>query len=248
MTAEEKQQWRDRLEAWLAAQDAADAAQENEGGAPSKSDSTSTVDSLPSSETATPDLYAFYESLVALRAEVRTGNRKVAEVLTRFQTQFTDLSASLEDTFAEQSCKPDQMGSNPEDRTLTQSQIEQLIEVLESLNRMLKRAEEPLDSANFWSQLNGKALQAREQRLELLREGLRILRAKTQTFQESIELETLAAHDRPFDPECMVAIDFAEEAGDFAPRVLEVIQNGYFHQGKLVQVAKVKVLRPQRSQ
>ncbi len=254
MTPEYKQMLRDKLEAWFEEQDElleeADDEFENDEDADEDVEADDSANEADDSddekevvEQPIPDLYTFYESLVALKTEVRAGNRKVADAFNAFSKKIELLEESVniprQQTVVTSTPRHDTL-------ELQTSQLNHLIEVGESLERLTLAAGKPFAEVTFWQQINGSALTTANKRLDTLFEGAKIIHEKTEMFLTSLGLEKIQAKDQAFDPDTMIAVDFIEESGDFAPRVAEVIKNGFRRKGSLIRHAHVKVIRAKK--
>jgi molecular chaperone GrpE (heat shock protein) len=186
--------------------------------------------------TEVPDLFTFYEQLVAANAEARKSNRRTAEAITqwgetlaRFDSALSPLRETITALTAAQP-KPDQM---------SRSHCLLLLELLDRLDRIARAFASPEPSRSWW---RGSDLGWR-QRWESQRQALNIVISHLGLILQQQGVTRMESVNKPFNPVTMAAVAVAPDPVRPDNTVLEELAPGYQRHGELLRPAQVKVCR-----
>lgn len=115
------------------------------------------------------------------------------------------------------------------EREREEVRVQALAELLRSVLEVVDNLERALES-----QASG----------EDLRLGIEMILKQVKDLNRAYEVEEIDALDRPFDPSLHDAVARREDPGVSVPTVVEELQRGYLHKGRLLRPARVMVAVP----
>ncbi|MGR3218628.1 MAG: nucleotide exchange factor GrpE [Candidatus Anammoxibacter sp.] len=181
----------------------------------------------------TPDIYSFYEELSVLANEMRRGNRKSSESLSRFDNSVEELLNGVNDIKSRLALL--ESDKNKERSTDPKQLIMSLVEIAERMGRMGRAIDAPSRKGLFGFR------NERKQSLENIKKGIDILVSHMESLLQKEGVERIKTVGSRFDPAKMIAV--AAETIDNIPVnfVAEEISRGYMFDGNVVKFAEVKV-------
>jgi molecular chaperone GrpE (heat shock protein) len=192
------------------------------------------------SEQEAPDLYSFFETLCALRADVTKSSRRSHETFTRFGETLEDFQRMLREL-------SDRLAAERRERgRLEQEARKQFLapcaQMLERLDRLGQKLAQPPRTNLFSARKRWAAAWASfEQGFHLLREHFAML-------LRDAGIVTMETVSQRFDPSRMKAV--AVEPNDQLPHntVIEELAAGYLYNDEVLKFAEVKIAINQGSQ
>ncbi|MGR3317540.1 MAG: nucleotide exchange factor GrpE [Candidatus Anammoxibacter sp.] len=181
----------------------------------------------------TPDIYSFYEELSVLANEMRRGNRKNSESLSRFDNsieEFLNCVSDIKNRLALlESDKSKERSTDPKQLIMS------LVEIAERMSRMEKAIVAPPKKGFLGLRKEWK------QSLENIKTGIAILVSHVESLLQKEGVERIKTAGSRFDPAKMIAV--AAETIDDIPVnfVAEEISQGYVFNGNVLKFAEVKV-------
>ena len=186
-------------------------------------------------ETEAPDLYSLYEQFVAFRNESRTGNRKSAEVFSRFGESLANFDGELK-RLREQGSRIDTAQS---DKTaLPRPQCLALVEMLDRMLRLRAAlARRPAETRLAWFRPNA----AWKAAWENVAQGFAIVTVHLEKLLENAGVRPISTLGEPFDPIAMVAVAIVSSPGRPENAVMEEVSRGYRWRDEVLRPAEVKI-------
>ena len=181
----------------------------------------------------TPDIYSFYEELSVLANEMRRGNRKNSEALSRFDNSIEEFLNCVSDIKGRlallESDKSKERSSDPKHLIMS------LVEIAERMSRMGRAIAAPSRKGLFGGRNEWK------QSLGNIKKGIAILVSHVESLLQKEGVERIKTAGSRFDPAKMIAV--AAETIDDIPVnfVAEEISRGYMFNGNVLKFAEVKV-------
>jgi molecular chaperone GrpE (heat shock protein) len=187
--------------------------------------------------TDAPDLYSLYEELTALRNESRQGNRKAAEVFSRFDEslgRFQDEIRRLPDQLSRLESTPGNQAALPRSFLLA---LVELVDRMHRLGAALERSPQPRRFA-FWSP-DGRWRKAWAN----WQHGFSILVTHFEKLLEQAGVQRLDTVGTPFDPVTMFAVATIAPNGRPLNVVVEEVAPGYRWRDEVLRAAEVKITK-----
>jgi hypothetical protein len=187
-----------------------------------------TLDDAP-----TPDLYAFFEALCALRSDVSKSSRRSHETFVRFSETLEGFEGTLREL-------SDRLSAERRERASSEQAAQKRFllpyaELLERLNRLAQKLAQPPQPGFFSARRQWAAAWASfEQGFVLLREHFELLLRDAGI----VAMETVGLG---FDPTRMKAVAVEENASLPHNTVIEEITAGYLHKDEVLKFAEVKI-------
>jgi len=202
------------------------------GGANSGEDAPSMA-AAPLNDAPTPDLYAFFEALCALRSDVSKSSRRSHETFVRFGETLEGFEGMLRELSDRLSAERRERGSS--EQAAQKRFLMPYAEMLERLNRLAQKLAQPPRASLFSARRQWAAAWASfEQGFVLLREHFELLlRDAGVVAMETVGLE--------FDPARMKAVAVEENASLPHNTVIEEMAAGYLHKDEVLKFAEVKI-------
>jgi hypothetical protein len=188
-------------------------------------------------QTEAPDLYSLYEELTALRNETRKGNRKSAEVLSRFDESL----GRFQDEIGRLGEQLGRIESAPRDRAeLPRSYFLALVELVDRMHRLGAAFERPprpgwlafLSPDGPWRKAWAN-----------LQHGFSILFTHFEKLLEQAGVQRLNTLGTTFDPVTMIAVATTTPDGRPLNVVVEEVVPGYRWRDELLRPAEVKITK-----
>jgi len=186
-----------------------------------------------------PDLYSLYEELTALRNETRQGNRKSAEVFSRFDEslgRFQDEIRRLPEQLSRIESVPGDKAALPRSFLLA---LVELVDRMHRLRAALDRSPQPRRFA-FWSP-DGPWRKAWAN----WQHGFSILVTHFEKLLEQAGVQRLNTVGTPFDPVTMFAVATIAPNGRPLNVVVEEVAPGYRWRDEVLRAAEVKITKPE---
>jgi hypothetical protein len=187
----------------------------------------------------TPDLYSFYEQLVAANTETRKANRRTAEALSqwgealaRFEGSLTPLRESVAQL----------AGAQPKEGRMSRAHCLVLVEWLDRLHRIARAFQSPPAPKTSWWGGSGSDAAWRKA-WETQRQAFGILVSHVEELLKKEGVTRLDTLGQPFDPAVMTAVAAEPDATRPPQTVIEELAAGYRRHGELLRPAQVKVTR-----
>ncbi|MFO7495578.1 MAG: nucleotide exchange factor GrpE [Desulfobacterales bacterium] len=180
-----------------------------------------------------PDLYAFYEALCVVRAEVRHQARRSHDSLTRFGDTLAAFEGLLR-TLNARVVQIDGERGGLDDAGL-HALLLSLVELFERFKRIQSRLRIPPATGWFVPHRRWSAAWS------ALREGFDILNDHFQQLLQNQGVTVIACEGRPFDPTLMKAVAVRQTASVPANTVLSQLTGGYSYRGRVLKFAEVKI-------
>lgn len=180
-----------------------------------------------------PDIYTFYETLAALRHEVRQGNRKTADAFSQFGDSLGAFDSELK-RLREQGSGANNVSDSAKALRLP------LVEMADRIHRLRDSFKNVPSKKGSWFaqraiELWRKAWGEREQAAQLLVD-------QAASILSAAGLTPIPALGQAFDPARMTAVARDEAASPTESLVVvEEITRGYFYKDELVRLAEVRV-------
>ncbi len=195
-------------------------------------------------EESVPDIYTFYESLAALRHEVRKANRRTAEALSQFGEGLSEFDTELKNLRRQrQEHKP--QTTSGESTRIPSAILLALIEFTDRLDRLDHSFQEKPSSPKKW--FNRGSLTTWNTAWEERQTASAALLDKMQALLESAGLKPIPTDGCTFDPSLMTAVardDGQSNQGEGSVLVVaEEIARGYLYHETVIRLAEVRVRR-----
>ncbi len=187
-----------------------------------------------------PDIYTFYETLAALRHEIRQGNRRTVEAYSQVTEALTHFDGELKWLRNQRESEAKHAPSSGQASDPSPAWLLQIVELADRIKRLRKSFGERPNPFSGWFASKGNAewegaWEERETACALLADQIEGLLA-------SIGLTPIPAQGCPFDPKQMIALGREAHTGtETSLVVIEEIIRGYTHQNRVVRLAEVRV-------
>jgi len=188
-------------------------------------------------QTDAPDLYSLYEELTALRNETRKGNRKSAEVFSRFGESlghFQNEIVRLGEQLNRFESTPDAKAALPRSYFLA------LVELVDRMHRLGAAFERP-PQPGFFSFLSSD--RPWRKAWANLQHGFTILVTHFEKLLEQAGVERLKTVGTTFDPISMLAVATIAPNGHPLNVVVEEVAPGYRWHDEVLRPAEVKITK-----
>lgn len=188
-------------------------------------------------QTDAPDLYSLFEELTALRNETRKGNRKSAEVLSRFGESLDHFQDQIR-RLGEQLNRIESAAGN--EAALPRSYFLALVELVDRVHRLEAAFERPPQLGRF-AFLRPSA--PWEKAWANWQHGFSILVAHFEKLLEQAGVQRLKTMGTTFDPATMLAVETIVPNGRPLNMVVEEVAPGYRWHGEVLRPAEVKITK-----
>ncbi len=184
-----------------------------------------------------PDLYSLYEELTALRNETRKGNRKSAEIFSRFGENL----GSFQDEIRRLSEQLNRIESEPGAKTaLPRSYFLALIELVDRMHRLGAALERPPRPGRFAFLSKDDAWRKAWANWQ---QGFSILITHFEKLLEQVGVQRMNTAGTTFDPLTMIAVATSAPSGQAPNVVVEEISPGYRWRDEVLRPAEVKITK-----
>jgi molecular chaperone GrpE (heat shock protein) len=183
-----------------------------------------------------PDLYSLYEELTALRSETRKGNRKSAEVFSRF----SDSLGHFQEEIGQLSGQLNRIESAGNESAMPRSHFLALVEILDRMHRLelaFERAPRPSRFAFLNGDVPWRKAWANWQ------QGFSILVAHFENLLGQAGIKRLNTLGAAFDPTTMQAVATVPADGQPANVVVEEVASGFRWGDAVLRPAEVKITK-----
>ena len=178
-----------------------------------------------------PDLYSFYQELVALRGEQRTGNRKNAQAFTQFSQALGVLEQRLKELKEAAPEQPVASGSTDVPDRFCMG----LAMVYDRIGRIRESFATPPKAPLFGGARWLKAWQSMSEAVDMLHSHVEELLRET-------GMEKIPTANQRFDPTMMRAVAVRTGSGDAAVNtVCREIASGWLKNGNVITPAEVEI-------
>lgn len=197
------------------------------------------VEQMPGSEepAEAPDLYSLYEELTALRNESRKGNRKSAEIFSRFGESLDHFQVEIR-RIGEQMTRIEGVRSDPPG--LPRSYFLGLVELVDRMQRLgaaFERTPRPGHFAFLGSDAAWRKAWANSQ------QGFSILLSHLEKLLQQAGIQRLNTVGAIFDPVTMLAVATIAPNGQPLNVVVEEVAPGYRWRNEILRPAEVKITK-----
>jgi hypothetical protein len=188
-------------------------------------------------QTETPDLYSLYEELTALRNESRKGNRKAAEIFSRFGESLDHFQDEMKRIGEQMSRIETARSDNP---VLPRSYFLGLVELVDRMHRLGAALERPPQPGRFaFLNPDGPWRKAWAN----WQQGFSILVSHLEKLLEQAGVQRLNTVGTTFDPVTMVAVATIAPDGQPLNVVIEEVAPGYRWRNEVLRPAEVKITK-----
>jgi molecular chaperone GrpE len=184
-----------------------------------------------------PDLYSLYEELTALRNESRKGNRKSAEIFSRFGESLDHFQDDIR-RIGEQMTRIEVARGDQE--VLPRSYFLGLVELVDRMQRLgaaFERTPQPGRFAFLSTDAAWRKAWANSQ------QGFSILVSHLEKLLQQAGIQRLKTLGAIFDPVTMVAVATIAPSGQPPNVVVEEVAPGYRWRNEILRPAEVKITK-----
>jgi hypothetical protein len=185
----------------------------------------------------TPDLYSLYEELTALRNESRKGNRKSAEIFSRFGESLDHFQDEIR-RIGEQMTRIEV--ARGDQAVLPRSYFLGLVELVDRMHRLEAAFGRPPQPGRFAFLSSDAAWQKAWANLQ---QGFSILVSHLEKLLEQAAIQRLNTVGAIFDPVTMLAVATTAPNGRPLNVVVEEVAPGYRWRNEILRPAEVKITK-----